>query len=469
LFAPVSAIAERIRARKLSPVELTQAYLARIDKHAERLRCFVTVTRERAMSDARRAEQEIAAGQYKGVLHGVPYGLKDLVDTQGIRTTWGAALFAERVPARDATVAAKLRAAGAVLLGKLSMIELAGSLGYKRAHAALNGACRTPWDDTRWAGGSSSGSGAAVAAGLVAFAIGSETWGSIVCPSAFCGITGLRPTYGVVSRHGAMALAYTMDKLGPIARTATDCALVLAQIAGRDPLDPSSIDAPPGLDTVGPERAKGLRVGVLDFAGKPDPAFRPLFASAIEVLRAAGATVKAATLPDLPYDEVGVTLLESEGLAAMEDVVVRDNKWRTLADPSAWEKRAKGEAPKISGADYVKATRLRTTIQNEIDRFFARYDAIVAPSFPIAPPPIEADFDAWFADLGDKDPLGALGGVAGLPAVATPIGFFTPKDASRVVPASMVLVTRPHGEAAILSLAAAYQARTKHHEQRPAL
>ncbi|HEX9291722.1 MAG TPA: amidase, partial [Anaeromyxobacteraceae bacterium] len=214
-FATVEELGRRLRARELSPVALAEACLERISRVAPKLWCFVNPTPQRALEEARGAEAELARGRWRGPLHGIPYGLKDLVDTKGLATTFGARPYATRVPDRDATVQARLREAGAVLLGKLSMIELAGGLGYHWADAALNGACRTPWDLSRWAGGSSSGAASAVAGGLVSFAIGSETWGSITCPAAFCGVTGLRPTYGVVSRHGAMPVSWTLDKLGP--------------------------------------------------------------------------------------------------------------------------------------------------------------------------------------------------------------------------------------------------------------
>jgi aspartyl-tRNA(Asn)/glutamyl-tRNA(Gln) amidotransferase subunit A len=461
LFSGVAALAKRIRARELSPVELTDAYLARIEAIAPRLNCFVTVTADRAREQAKAAEVEIAQGHWRGPLHGVPFGLKDLVDTKGVRTTFGAKPYAERVPARDATVARRLAGAGAVLLGKLSMIELAGGLGYHTGEAALNGACRTPWDPTRWAGGSSSGSGSAVAAGLVAFAIGSETWGSITCPSAFCGVTGHRPTYGIVPRDGVMALSYTLDKLGPLARSAEDCALVLDAIAGPDPRDPTSISPPPHLARVRPDSVKGLRVGVLALADQPAPVAgaKEAFEAAQGVLRDAGALLEPATLPDLPYEPLATLLIEAEGATALEDVI-RSGRTRELADASHRTKTTADYFPKANASDYVRAMRVRGEIQRAVGRFFERYDLLVAPNLPYAPPRVEESFDTLFSA---PDPLGAAGNVAGLPAIALPMGF------SGGLPISMQLVGPPLEDRRVLSAAAAFQARTAFHRERPPL
>src|ERR671926_1152406 len=226
--------------------------------------------RETALREARQAEDEIRRGRYRGPLHGIPYGVKDLIAVRGAPTTWGAAPYKDQHFDYDATVVTRLREAGAVLLGKLAMIELAGGMGYNEADASWTGACRTPWNTAYWSGGSSSGPGAATASACVAFAIGSETSGPIITPSAFCGVSGLRPTYGAVSRHGAMGLSWALGKLGPMCRTAEDCGLVLSAIAGRDPLDPTSraSERLPRYTKEGrpanvTRRTKKLRIGVM--------------------------------------------------------------------------------------------------------------------------------------------------------------------------------------------------------------
>src|SRR5580693_209563 len=240
LFSSVRSLGDAIRTRRLSPVELTEAYLKRLETIGPRLNAVVTVTRDLALAQAKAAEKEIAAGKYRGPLHGIPYGAKDALAAKGIPTTWGTAPYRNQIFDYDSTVIARLRDAGAVLLGKLAMLETVGGFGFNSADASFTGPVRTPWNLNRWAGGSSSGPGAATAAGLCAFSIGGETGGSILNPSTFCGLSGLRPTYGRVSRHGSVALCWTVDKAGPMCRTADDCGLVLAAIAGYDKLDPST-------------------------------------------------------------------------------------------------------------------------------------------------------------------------------------------------------------------------------------
>ncbi|HET9555398.1 MAG TPA: amidase [Anaeromyxobacteraceae bacterium] len=461
LFGGVAALGEKLRARELSPVDLTQSCLARLQRLGPRLGCVVTVTAERALAQAKVAEQELQAGAWRGPLHGIPYGLKDLLDTKGIPTTWGARPFAGRVPAEDATLVQRLDAAGAVLCAKLAMVELAGGLGYHTGEASLTGACRTPWDLARWSGGSSSGSAAAVAAGLVPFAIGSETWGSITCPAAFCGVTGLRPTYGVLSRAGAMALSYTLDKLGPIARSAQDCALVLGALAGEDVRDPSSVPPPPALARVRPEVPRGLRVAVLGFEGITgvDPAARDAFAAARALFREAGALLEEAKLPELPYEPLATLFIEAEAATAFEELI-RTGKTRELADASHATRKPEDYQPKATAADYVRAMRVRGEVQRRLAAFFERYDLVLAPNLPVAPPPVASNFDALF-DF--PDPLGAAGNVAGLPALALPMGFVNG------LPVSLQLVGPPLSEARLLSAGALFQARTGFHQPRPPL
>ncbi len=463
LFAGVAALSGRIRARELSPVDLTRAVLARIEALAPRLGCFVTVTADRALADARRAEAELAAGRWRGPLHGIPCGLKDVIDTRGIRTTFGARPFAERVPDRDATVAARLADAGAVLCGKLSTIELAGGLGYSSPAAALNGPCRNPWDPERWAGGSSSGPAAAVAAGLLPFALGTETLGSITCPAAFCGVTGYRPTYGVLSRHGVMPLGYTLDKVGPLCRAAEDCALVVSVLAGADPRDPASLPPPPGLQRLRPDLAPGLRIGVITFPQGKEPlaGAQEAFQAARQVFRDAGAILSEATLPGFPYDEVVNVLLAAEAANAFEELV-RSGRTRELADPSHRTRAPADYLPRASSADYVRAARIRGEIQRALARFFEQHDLVLAPNLPFAPPRLDeplASTTWWEA----PDPLGAGGNLAGLPAAAFPIGL-----AGRL-PLSAQLVGPALEDARVLGAAAVFQARTSHHLQRPPL
>src|SRR5271169_5198331 len=233
-YLSVTELAKRIESKKLSPVELTQVYLDRSQELGRRFNAYARLTPEIALEQAKAAEKEIQRGHYRGPLHGIPYAAKDLLAVKGIPTTWGAKPFADQIFDYNATVIEHLNHAGAIMIGKAAMVELAGGMGYMYASASLQGEGKNPWDTSCWTCGSSSGSGAIVAAGLAGFAIGTETWGSIVCPSAYCGVSGLRPTYGRVSRYGAMALAYSMDKIGPLARSAEDCAHIFSAIAGHD-------------------------------------------------------------------------------------------------------------------------------------------------------------------------------------------------------------------------------------------
>jgi aspartyl-tRNA(Asn)/glutamyl-tRNA(Gln) amidotransferase subunit A len=458
-YRSVADLAEKIRKRKLSPVELTQAYLDRIRRYAGTLNAFVTVTDDLALAEARAAESEIMHGRYRGPLHGIPYGAKDLLATAGIKTTWGAAPTRDQMFDRDATVIRRLRESGAVLLGKLAMVEFAGCLGYRFADASLTGPGRNPWNTGRWTGGSSSGSGAAVAAGLVGFAIGTETWGSILCPSAFCGVTGLRPTYGRVSRAGGMVGSFTLDKIGPIGRSAGDCRLVLDAMAGPDPDDPSTADEPVKLERRRPDmrRLRGALIR-LDFAKTPgaEPEVGAAFEHAVEELRGAGLRLEDAVLPEFPAAEVATTVLYAEAISTFENFFDTGDV-RKLKDPYAPYQRDVTAA--LTGADYVKATRMRRVLQEKMNDFYGKYDVIVTPNFLSVAPPVSEDL---VKTLPYPDPVGAVGNACGLPAIALPCGF-----GRSHMPAGFQIMGAAFEEGLLLDLGEAYQARTRFHEERP--
>jgi len=279
------------------------------------------------------------------------------------------------------------------------------------------------------------------------------------CPAAFCGVTGLRPTYGVVSRHGAMTLSYTMDKVGPLARSAEDCALVLPVLAGADPRDPASLAPPPGLDRARPEIPRGLRVGVLPLAAgaAPLPGAREALAAAGDLFRAAGAIVEPAELPAFPHEEVASLIVEAEAVNAFEELI-RSGRTRELADPAHRTKGPADYLPRATSADYVRALRIRGEVQRALARFFERHDLVLAANLPFAPPRVDEPLDGLWAT---RDPLSAAGNLGGLPALAIPIGF------SGGLPLSMQLVGPPLDEARLLSAAMLFQARTSHHLQRP--
>ncbi len=457
---PVSELADRIRTRKLSPVELTEGYLERIARFNARFNAYETVTADLARAQARAAETEIAAGRYRGPLHGIPYGAKDLLDTAGIATAWGTKFLKGRVPDMDATVIARLREAGAVLLGKTAMVEFAGCLGYRYPASSALGPGRNPWDPSRWTGGSSSGSGAAMAAGLAAFAIGTETWGSILCPAAFCGVTGLRPTYGVVSRAGGMVGAYTFDKVGPLVRTAGDARLVLQAIVGPDPRDPSCTSEPLELRPHAGRPLNQLKAAIipLEWGVGTEPECRTAFEAALSELRSAGLAMEVATLPEYPASEVSGLLITVEALASFEPFL-KDGRAKQLHDDMAW--RQAEVASVITGADVMKAWRMRAELQHKTAEFFGRYDVILSPNFQSVAPPVDRNL---YETLPYSDPVGAIGNGCGLPAIALPCG-----SGAHGLPVGFQIMGAPFEEATLLDLAELYQGRTSHHRATPRL
>jgi len=443
------SVAERLRRRELSPVELTDATLAHIARVEPTLHAFVTVMADHARAAARAAEAEIAAGRYRGPLHGVPIGVKDLCETAGVRTTVGSSLLSQWVPERDATVVRKLRDAGAVIVGKLNLHEFAFGATGINPHT---GTSRNPWDPDRVTGGSSSGSGAAVAAGTCLAALGSDTGGSIRMPASFCGIVGVKPTHGRVSLRGAFPLAPSLDTVGPMARCVRDAALVLQAIAGHDPDDPWSADVPVGdyaahLDA----GVAGLRIGVPSayvFEG-----CEPEVAAAVE--RA------IATLQSL-----GARRVEVEGgslaiwwIAAMNIV---------LAEAADVHRKRYGEqaarfgddvrgiltaAMELPGFEYVAAARLRDALRRgeAEEQLFAAADVVLMPATLVVAPRI--------ADVAPGDPMGSLThntapfNLAGLPALSVPCGV-----TSAGLPVGLQMVGRQWDEATLLRVAAAYEA-----------
>jgi aspartyl-tRNA(Asn)/glutamyl-tRNA(Gln) amidotransferase subunit A len=470
-FSSIGELAALIRARKLSPVELTEGYLARLERFGARLGAVANVMRESALREARGAEREIRAGRYKGVLHGIPYGAKDLLATRNAPTTWGATPYKDQRFDYDATVIRKLRDAGAILCAKLAMIELAGGMGYNRADASLTGACRTPWNTNYWSGGSSSGPGAAVAAGLVAFAIGSETSGSIITPAAFCGVSGLRPTYGMVSRHGAMALSWTLDKLGPMCRTAADAGHVLAAIAGRDSLDASSRDSKfrypfAGRANRAAPRAlpRPLRLAVMkDSYEKAQKEVRENFLASLEALRRALAGVRVemdVALPDYPYGAAVGTIVDAEGAAAFRDLI-ESGGVQKLASP---EGRIGGySASLVTAVDYLHAMRMRVPMRRAWGEFFRKYDVLVAPSRSTVSYPVSKTFDQAYPGIGASTPIGASN-LVGVPAISVPNGF-----GQENLPTGIQFVGAAWSELTLIELADKYQQVTDWHTRRPAL
>lgn len=367
-YASVAQLSRWIEARQLTSERLTQIYLARCRQFDPRLRAVITLLPEQALEQARAADREIAAGRYRGPLHGIPYGAKDLLDTAGIATTWGAEPLKDRVPVTDAAVVARLREAGAVLLAKLSLGALA------RNDIWFGGQTMNPWLPEEGASGSSAGPGAAMAAALVAFAIGSETCGSIVGPSTRCGVTGLRPTFGRVPRSGAMTLCWSLDKLGPMTRSVEDAMLVLRAIGGPDAGDMASVPARLDFDPALPVR--GLRVGYLpEWLRDGTDVDR----AALELAKKAGMKPVPVALPDWPYESLN-TILFAEAAAAFEEWTLT-GRMDQLSEqtPDAWPNLLR-EARFLSAVDFVQADRMRRLVARRMAQIFAQVDVLLVPS-----------------------------------------------------------------------------------------
>lgn len=464
LYETVGELAKRIESKQLSPVELTEAYLDRSAKLGPKLNAYARLTPELALEQARAAEKEIRRGHYRGPLHGIPYAAKDLLAVKGIPTTWGAKPYANQVFDYNATVIDHLNHAGAILLGKAAMIELAGGMGYMFASASLQGEAKNPWDTTCWTCGSSSGSGAIVAAGLAGFAIGTETWGSIVCPSAFCGVSGLRPTYGRVSRYGAMALSYSMDKIGPMARSAEDCARILAAIAGNDPLDRATLPIDKAAFTYSPAmelKGRGLKVGWLTNAWDAK-SFEPDVAKVIENARKVAQKkfpgMREAELPQGPWEDAASVVMQCEVASAFQDLI-SSGRVKELSDPLG---RIGGYVIEtVSGADYNSALRVRQILQSKISALFETYDVLVSATQPVAATPLSLNL---FTGLSFGDPMGGIGNLCGLPAISVPCGFTEKK-----LPVGLQFVARAGDDAAVLQAGKMFQQGTDWNKKHPVL
>jgi aspartyl-tRNA(Asn)/glutamyl-tRNA(Gln) amidotransferase subunit A len=462
LFSSISELSTQIRARRISPVELTESYLERLEKIGKRLGAVAALMHDSALDEARAAEREIGRGRYRGPLHGIPYGAKDLLATRNAKTTWGAAPYKDQQFDEDATVIKKLREAGAILIAKLAMVELAGGMGYNEAHASLTGACKTPWNEDYWSGGSSSGPGAATAAGLVAFAIGSETSGSIITPSAFCGISGLRPTYGAISRHGAMALCWTLDKLGPMCRSAKDCGIVFQAIRGHDPLDPTSVDAATAQRTQ-PVRSRGkaakLRIAVMkDSFEKAQPEVKENFLRSLDVLKKFATLEMDVKLPDFPYGPAVGTIVDAEGASAFRELI-ESGHVQELASPTG---RVGGYAASlVTAVDYLHAMRLRAPMRRAWKEMFSKYDLLVAPSRGTVSYPINKTFDQAYPNISTSSPIGACN-LVGVPAISIPNGL-----GQNNLPTGIQLIGPAWSEQLLIETADNYQQATDWHRRRP--
>lgn len=473
-YLTVSELSRLIASKQLSPVELTKTYIDRVDTldkpafplpnepqypAGTKLGAVITLAAEHAMAAAREAEKEIMAGRIRGPLHGIPYGVKDLLDTKGIRTTWGSKIFKDNVTTRDAAVIEKLNAAGAIMMAKMSMAEFAGG----STSTALN-----PWKLDRSSHGSSSGTVVGIAAGLIGFGIGSETGGSIVLPASTVGATGIRPTFGRVSRFGCMPLSWSFDKLGPVGRSAEDCGLVLEAIAGHDPRDPYTAErtfkfrADPGKMT-------GRKVGIhrTEFDSVSIPHNRAVFDRALDVLRSLGVVYEDVTFPDRPYGEVSSTINNVESGEAYRELFANkqiDGMWRYN-----WSRRADWLAGTMAPAsDYVHAQRIRQMIVTETDALMTKYSVLIVPTAAVGAPLREVPVTPPLPPVAPRSTgprvarVNGIGNMVGLPGINIPVGF----DADGM-PLCVQIVGGAWDDQAVLDIAMAFQKETDWHQRRP--
>ncbi len=369
-YASVAQLSRWIQARQITSERLTQIYLDRLQRFDPQLKCVITLTRDHALQQARQADAEIAAGRYRGPLHGIPWGAKDLLDTAGIPTTYGAEPYRDRIPKKNSAVVERLNAAGAVLVAKLSLGALALN------DIWFGGQTMNPWLLEEGASGSSAGPGASTAAGLVGFAIGSETGGSIVSPSMRCGVTGLRPTYGRVARTGAMTLCWSLDKLGPMARYVEDTILVLSAISGPDPGDVASVPSTLSFDANA--KVAGLRVGYFPTWMKEEPA-TDVDRAALDIVKRLGMEPVEVSIPDWPYDSLNLILF-AEGAAAFEELTLAHKEAELKAQvPDAWPNTFR-QSRFLSAVDFVQADRMRRKVAAEMERVFSQVDLLLVPS-----------------------------------------------------------------------------------------
>ncbi|HWF06952.1 MAG TPA: amidase [Bryobacteraceae bacterium] len=464
-FAGIADLNNRLRKHEFSTVELTRAFADRLEKLGPRYNALALPLTQVAVKRAKQVDDELKRERFRGPLQGIPFGAKDLLAFAGHPTTWGAKPYAGQVFDETATVLQKLDKTGSVLIGKLAMVELAGGGGYRTAAASLFGPGLNPWDRGYWSGGSSSGSGSAVAAGLVPFALGSETSGSIVTPAAFCGITGLRPTYGLVSRHGAMALSWTMDKIGPMCRSAEDCGLVLQAIAGSDTKDPASADKSFYYTPQYSRQLSDLKVGYAPSdLGWAEAGARPAFEAAMRVVRETGVQLMEVALPDFPYGVLADVIIGAEE-ASIFETLIASNGVNDLADESqAAGLRANLNIP---ATEYLKAMRIRSLVKEKFRELFADVDVLVAPARYGVAPKVTDPLDG--PDLVPL-PIPATpgmrrliqaGNLAGIPALSLPCGFVGS------LPVGLQLAGPAFSENTLLALGREFQNRTDWHKRRP--
>jgi aspartyl-tRNA(Asn)/glutamyl-tRNA(Gln) amidotransferase subunit A len=461
-FSSISELSASLRKKEFSTVELTHAFCDRLEKLGARYHALALSLRDTALRKAKEVDRDFKLDRVRSPLQGIPYGAKDLLAVKGKPTTWGTKAFAGQVFKEDAQVIDLVDKAGAILIGKLSMVELAGGGGNRYPSASATGACLNPWDRTYWSGGSSSGPGTATAAGLVTFSIGSETSGSILGPSAYCGITGLRPTYGLVSRRGAMALAWTLDKIGPMCRSAEDCALVLSVIAGNDYEDPGSAGKSFHYAPQFARKPDEITIGYapVDFDESTAPETRAGFQEALKMVKSLGMRMKEVEIPDFPYTALVTTIIAAEGASSFEDFIRSGKADELIEHRQAQGLKANLEIPAV---DYLRAMRVRALVQQAFRDLFLDVDFLLAPTKPNIAWKLTDRLDAPATPPKSRGLSGLIpaGNLAGLPALSLPCGF------ASGLPIAISFVGRPFYENQLIAIGTAFQSHTDWHRKRP--
>ena len=468
-FATISELNALLRSRQISARELARHFLDRLKSIGPKYNALALALDKLAKNDAKEVDDELKRERFRGPLQGIPYGAKDLLSVRDYPTTWGAKPFENQIFDDDAHVINRLRRAGSVLIGKLSMVELAGGGGYNTAAASLQGPGLNPWNKAYWSGGSSSGSGIAVAAGLVPYALGSETSGSIITPAAYCGVTGLRPTYGLVSRRGAMTLSWTCDKIGVLARCAEDCGHALHGIAGKDDADPGSAGKGFYYSPQYPRPFRDLKIGynLIDFEQWADEPMRPAFRTALNVVKSLGSEMIEMTLPDFPYGLVIGCIIDSEAASVFENLI-RGDQVNALADPH--QIQGLKASLNYTALDYLKAMRIRSQIRNSFREVFAKIDVLISPARFHFPERVDQPFDVQEKNLPPEPARKGVGAglvqasnLCGLPALSIPCGFVNG------LPIGLQFVGPAFSENTLLSFGREFQRLTDFHKQRPPL
>ena len=463
-YATIPELNAALNKREISTTELVKFFGKRLDTLGPKYNALALSLVKQAHRDSKDIDYDFKHDRVRGPLQGIPYGAKDLLSVAKFPTTWGAKPYADQIFDYDATVINRLRKTGALVIGKLSMVELAGGGGYSSAAASLQGPGLNPWNTQYWSGGSSSGSGAAVAAGLVPFALGSETSGSILTPACFCGITGLRPTYGLVSRYGAMALSWTLDKIGVLAHTAEDCGLALHHMAGGDEQDPASAHKSFYYTPqyYRPTNTLNIAYAEIDWSEWPDEPLRPAFQNALTIVKSLGGHMVESKLPDFPYGPVIGTIIDAEAASVFE-TLIRSGRVEQLQDQSQID-GLKASLTYLS-LDYLKAMRIRSQIQAAFRQFFAENDLIVAPTRLSLPDRADIPFPEDEPKRPDQKGVAAglvqAGNLCGFPAITIPCGLVNG------LPIGLQIVGPPFSENRIIAFANAFQKCTDFHRQHP--